>query len=276
MATPKVCVLRAPGTNCDIETAYAFELAGARPERLHLNRLLENPAQLAEYQILCIPGGFSYGDDLGAGIIFSRQLRGQLNDAIRQFLTADKLVLGICNGFQTILKAGLLMRRGVADASESGLESDITLTWNSNGRYTDRWVRLKVTSHNSAFLRGIDEFDVPIAHAEGRIAVRSPELLEQLRNQQQIALCYWSTRAAQLAATAGDPTRIELLPEPENPNGSLANIAGLCDDTGRVLGLMPHPERFLFATQHPHWTRKGLRGEGDGIRIFRNAVTWFA
>ncbi len=276
MATPKVCVLRAPGTNCDIETAYAFELAGARPERLHLNRLLENPAQLAEFQILCIPGGFSYGDDLGAGIIFSRQLRGQLNDAIRQFLTADKLVLGICNGFQTILKAGLLMRRGVADASESGLESDITLTWNSNGRYTDRWVRLKVTSHNSAFLRGIDEFDVPIAHAEGRIAVRSPELLEQLRNQQQIALCYWSTRAAQLAATAGDPTRIELLPEPENPNGSLANIAGLCDDTGRVLGLMPHPERFLFATQHPHWTRKGLRGEGDGIRIFRNAVTWFA
>ena len=276
MATPKVCVLRAPGTNCDIETAYAFELAGARPERLHLNRLLENPAQLAEYQILCIPGGFSYGDDLGAGIIFSRQLRGQLNDAIRQFLTADKLVLGICNGFQTILKAGLLMRRGVADASESGLESDITLTWNSNGRYTDRWVRLKVTSHNSAFLRGIDEFDVPIAHAEGRIAVRSPELLEQLRNQQQIALCYWSARAAQLAATAGDPTRIELLPEPENPNGSLANIAGLCDDTGRVLGLMPHPERFLFATQHPHWTRKGLRGEGDGIRIFRNAVTWFA
>ncbi|MFM7923597.1 MAG: phosphoribosylformylglycinamidine synthase subunit PurQ, partial [Planctomycetaceae bacterium] len=136
MATPKVCVLRAPGTNCDIETAWAFELAGAQPERLHLNRLLENPARLAEFQILCIPGGFSYGDDLGAGIIFSRQLRGQLNDAIRQFLTADKLVLGICNGFQTILKAGLLMRRGVESAEISGLESEVTLTWNSNGRYT--------------------------------------------------------------------------------------------------------------------------------------------
>jgi|LauGreDrversion4_2_1035121.scaffolds.fasta_scaffold02179_9 phosphoribosylformylglycinamidine synthase len=276
MATPKVCVLRAPGTNCDIETAWAFELAGAKPERLHLNRLLENPARLADFQILCIPGGFSYGDDLGAGIIFSRQLRGQLNDAIRQFLTADKLVLGICNGFQTILKAGLLMRRGVASPAESGLESEVTLTWNSNGRYTDRWVRLKVASSNSAFLRDIDEFDVPIAHAEGRIAVRQPQLLEQLRQHNQIALCYWSARAAQLAATSGDPTRIELLPEPENPNGSLANIAGLCDETGKVLGLMPHPERFLFATQHPHWTRKGLRGEGDGIRIFRNAVTWFA
>jgi len=276
MATPNVCVLRAPGTNCDIETARAFELAGAKPERLHLNRLLENPARLADFQILCIPGGFSYGDDLGAGIIFSRQLRGQLNDAIRQFLTADKLVLGICNGFQTILKAGLLMRRGVASPAESGLESEVTLTWNSNGRYTDRWVRLKVASSNSAFLRDIDEFDVPIAHAEGRIAVRQPQLLEQLRQHNQIALCYWSARAAQLAATSGDPTRIELLPEPENPNGSLANIAGLCDETGKVLGLMPHPERFLFATQHPHWTRKGLRGEGDGIRIFRNAVTWFA
>jgi phosphoribosylformylglycinamidine synthase len=276
MATPKVCVLRAPGTNCDIETAWAFELAGAKPERLHLNRLLENPARLADFQILCIPGGFSYGDDLGAGIIFSRQLRGQLNDAIRQFLTADKLVLGICNGFQTILKAGLLMRRGVASPAESGLESEVTLTWNSNGRYTDRWVRLKVASSNSAFLRDIDEFDVPIAHAEGRIAVCQPQLLEQLRQHNQIALCYWSARAAQLAATSGDPTRIELLPEPENPNGSLANIAGLCDETGKVLGLMPHPERFLFATQHPHWTRKGLRGEGDGIRIFRNAVTWFA
>ena len=276
MATPNVCVLRAPGTNCDIETAWAFELAGARPERLHLNKLLENPARLADFQILCIPGGFSYGDDLGAGIIFSRQLRGQLNDAIRQFLTADKLVLGICNGFQTILKAGLLMRRGVASPAESGLESDVTLTWNSNGRYTDRWVRLKVASRNSVFLRDIDEFDVPIAHAEGRIAVRQPQLLEQLRQQHQIALCYWSPRAAQLAAASGDPTRIELLPEPENPNGSLANIAGLCDETGKVLGLMPHPERFLFATQHPHWTRKGLRGEGDGIRIFRNAVTWFA
>jgi phosphoribosylformylglycinamidine synthase I len=276
MAKPRVCVLRAPGTNCDLETAHAFELVGGSAQRLHLFRLLEQPQLLADFQVLCIPGGFSYGDDLGAGVIFSRQLRGQLNDAIRQFLSGDKLVLGICNGFQTILKAGLLMRRGIENPAESGLEDKVTLTWNSNGRYTDRWVRLKVTSGNSAFLRGIDEFDVPIAHAEGRIAVQTPELLETLRDQQQIALCYWSERAAELAVAAGDATRIGVLPEPENPNGSLANIAGLCDATGRVLGLMPHPERFLFATQHPQWTRKGLRGEGDGIRIFRNAVTWFA
>lgn len=276
MATPRVCVLRAPGTNCDVETAHAFELAGAIADRVHLYRLLEDPNRLAQYQILCVPGGFSYGDDLGAGIIFSRQLRGQLNEAMRQFLMSEKLILGICNGFQTILKAGLLMRRGIENPAEKNWEDQVTLTWNSNGRYTDRWVRLKVTSSNSVFLRGIDEFDVPMAHAEGRIVLKDPALLESLRSNAQLALCYWSEKAAELVKTAGDATRIGLLPEPENPNGSLANIAGLCDVTGRVLGLMPHPERYLFATQHPQWTRKGLRGEGDGIRIFRNAVSWFA
>lgn len=277
MTTPRVCVLRAPGTNCDIETAHAFELAGASADRVHLYRLLENPERLKEYQILCVPGGFSYGDDLGAGIIFSRQLRGQLNDAMRDFLQADKLVLGICNGFQTILKAGLLMRRGIENTSEKSWETEVTLTWNANGRYTDRWVRLKVASSKSVFLTGIDEFDVPMAHAEGRIALNRPELLDELRSNGQLALCYWSPKAVPMLQTAGgDPTRIGLLPEPENPNGSLANIAGLCDVTGRVLGLMPHPERFLFATQHPQWTRRGMRGEGDGIRIFRNAVNYFA
>ena len=276
MAAPRVCVLRAPGTNCDIETGHAFELAGAVSERVHLFRLLENPARLSEFQILCIPGGFSYGDDLGAGVIFSRQLRGPLNDAMRDFLTADKLVLGLCNGFQTILKAGLIMRRGVEDTSERNYEDQLTLAWNSNGRYTDRWVRTKVTSSNSVFLKDMDEFDVPMAHAEGRIALKQPELLQTLRDQQSIALCYWSDEASQMASQSGDPTNIDLLPEPVNPNGSIANIAGLSDATGRVLGLMPHPERFLFATQHPQWTRRGLRGEGDGIKLFRNAVNYFA
>jgi phosphoribosylformylglycinamidine synthase I len=277
MTTPRVCVLRAPGTNCDVETAHAFELAGGSADRVHLYRLLEDPKRLSDYQILCVPGGFSYGDDLGAGIIFSRQLRGQLNEAMREFLQADKLVLGICNGFQTILKAGLLMRRGIENSSKQGWEHEVTLTWNANGRYTDRWVRLKVTSSNSVFLRGMDEFDVPMAHAEGRIALKRPELLDELRQNSQLALCYWSPAAVpMLQAAGGDPTRIGLLPEPENPNGSLANIAGLSDVTGRVLGLMPHPERFLFATQHPQWTRRGLRGDGDGIRVFQNAVEYFA
>ena len=167
------------------------------------------------------------------------------------------------------------MRRGIENASEKKREDQITLTWNSNGRYTDRWVRLKVTSCNSVFLKGIDEFDVPMAHAEGRIAFKCPELLEELRGHAQLAACYWSPAAIEMLKTIGDPTKIPLLPEPENPNGSIANIAGLCDTTGRVLGLMPHPERFLFATQHPQWTRRGLRGEGDGMKVFRNAVAYF-
>jgi phosphoribosylformylglycinamidine synthase I len=275
MPSPRACVLRAPGTNCDPETAFAFEQAGAEADRVHLFRLLEDPSLLAGYQILCVPGGFSYGDDLAAGVVFSRQLRGVLNDAIREFLTADKLVLGICNGFQTILKAGLLLRRGIETDEGNAWEHDVTLTWNQNGRYTDRWVRLKVTSSNSVFLKGIDEIEVPMAHAEGRIAFSSPDVLETLRQQDSVALCYWSDQADQLAEAAGDPTRIDVLPEPDNPNGSTANIAGLCDSTGRVLGLMPHPERFLFATQHPQWTRRRMTGEGAGAKIFQNAVAYF-
>ena len=275
MTAPQVCVLRAPGTNCDVETAHAFELAGAAADRVHLFRLLENPSLLRQYQILCVPGGFSYGDDIGAGVIFSRQIRGQLNDVMREFLSADKLVLGICNGFQVILKAGLLMGRGIDNPDETAFEDKVTLTWNNSGRYTDRWVRLKTTSSNSVFLRDMDEFEVPIAHAEGRIAVADESVLNSLRTAGQISLCYWNDRATELAAETGDPTAIEILPEPDNPNGSIANIAGLSDTTGRVLGLMPHPERFLFATQHPQWTRTGMRGDGQGLQLFRNAVSYF-
>jgi len=275
MAAPRVCILRAPGTNCDYETAFAFEQAGATAERVHLFRLLEQPDRLNQYQVLCIPGGFSYGDDLGAGVVFSRQLRGQLNDAIREFLVSDKLVLGICNGFQTILKAGLVLRRGIEAVNGQTYENAVTLTWNQNGRYTDRWVRLKVTSQKSVFLKGIDEIEVPMAHAEGRVAFSSPEVLTSLRSDGAIALCYWSDAADALAQQSGDPTNISVLPEPDNPNGSAANIAGLSDSTGRVLGLMPHPERFLFATQHPQWTRLRMTGEGAGAKIFRNAVEYF-
>lgn len=273
MVSPRVCVLRAPGTNCDVETAHAFELAGATADRVHLFRLLESPELLRQYQALCIPGGFSYGDDLGAGVIFSRHLRGQLNDMMQEFLQSDALILGICNGFQVLLKSGLLVPDAASDVEAGGQE--ITLTWNSNARYTDCWVRLKVASESCVFLRGMDEFESPIAHAEGRLAVRDEAVLERLRVEESVAVCYWSDTAAAQAAAGDDVTRLDLLPEPENPNGSIANIAGLSDSTGRVLGLMPHPERYLFATQHPQWTRNGRRGDGDGMQLFRNAVSYF-
>ncbi len=278
MVAPRICVLRAPGTNCDVETAHAFELAGATVDRLHLFRLLETPELLREYQTLCIPGGFSYGDDLGAGVIFSGHLRGQLNDMMQEFLQSDTLVLGICNGFQVLLKAGLLVPSLVpAGASdEVTAQQAITLTWNRNSRYTDCWVQLKVASQSCAFLKGMDEFESPIAHAEGRVAVRGADVVDDLREQNLIALCYWSDQAARQMKTQDGGTRLDILPEPDNPNGSIANIAGLCDVSGRVLGLMPHPERYLFATQHPQWTRNGFRGEGDGMTLFRNAVEYFS
>lgn len=270
MPAPKICVLRAPGTNCDVETAYAFDSCGGQSERIHLFQLLENPALLDNFQILCVPGGFSYGDDIGAGVVFASQLRGHLGDAMRRFLAAEKLALGICNGFQTLLKAGVLPG-GTSDAlAEERDQAAATLTWNLNGKYTARWVHLKVTAPNNVFLRGIEELDLPIAHAEGRIVVRSDQVLRDWQQQGQIALTYapWASENG-VANPINDRWAA-------NPNGSTLDIAGLGDPSGRILGLMPHPERFLFGTQHPQWTRRGLTGDGVGRRIFQNAVDYFA
>jgi phosphoribosylformylglycinamidine synthase len=255
MSTPRVIVLRAPGTNCDVETAFAFEHCGARVERVHLFRVLERPELLRDFQVLCIPGGFSYGDDVGAGAIFGGQLRSRLSQSLRDFLSADKLTLGICNGFQVLMRSGILPGGVQNWPPREDERPEATLTWNDNGRYTARWVRLVATGSPSVFLKGIDRVELPVAHAEGKIIVRDDAVLQKWRDRRQVALCY---RAA------------------DNPNGSTADIAGLSDPTGRVLGLMPHPERHLHATQHPNWTRRGLdTEEGEGMRIFRNAVEYF-
>jgi phosphoribosylformylglycinamidine synthase I len=269
MPTPRVCVLRAPGTNCDVETAFAFERCGAVGECVHLFRLLESPARLRDYQILCIPGGFSYGDDVGAGVIFGGQLRTRLGQEIGEFLSrGDRLVLGICNGFQVLVKAGILPG-GAADWPPSAEKPrTATLTWNDNGRFTDRWIHLATAGNRSVFLNGIDHLELPIAHAEGKVVPASDAVLSQWKDRGQIALCYSGPRA---------PATFDALPEGRNPNGSVANIAGLCDPTGRVLGLMPHPERFQFATQHPQWTRRqSTSDDGEGLKIFRNAVSALA
>lgn len=273
MAVPRVCVLRAPGTNCDPETAHAFELCGAQAERVHLLRILENPAMLADFQVLCIPGGFSYGDDIGAGVIFASHLQGRLSEVLREFLSADKLCLGICNGFQVLLKSGILPGGADGLAAASQGERDATLTWNDNGRYTALWVRLQNLSPQNVFLKGIDEIELPIAHAEGRIVVRDPGILDTWRQAGNVAACYRSQNGVSVNSPGEWLTT--QLDYPENPNGSFANIAGLSDASGRVLGLMPHPERFIHATQHPNWTRLKLRGEGAGRKLFRNAVEYF-
>ncbi|MGD9855449.1 MAG: phosphoribosylformylglycinamidine synthase subunit PurQ [Planctomycetaceae bacterium] len=271
MSIPKICVLRAPGTNCDLETAFAFERAGGRAERVHLFRLLERPSLLREYQILCIPGGFSYGDDVGAGVVFGNQLRVHLGAAVGEFLQSNKLALGICNGFQVLMKSGILPGPALGDSAVAGAAPQATLTWNENGRYTARWVGLSVNGSRSVFLRGIDRIELPIAHAEGRVAVRDRSLVETWRETGQLAIQYAAFRSIEPTMAAWNCSRF-----PANPNGSVADIAGLGDETGRVLGLMPHPERFIDATQHPQWTRRRLKGDGDGLRLFRNAVEYFA
>ena len=260
----RVIILRAPGTNCDEETAFAFEAAGAVADRIHVNRVLESPGLLDDYQILCLPGGFSYGDDVAAGRIFANQIRHHLSERIRAFRDDNKLILGICNGFQVLLKSGLLLDEA---GDEASAPAQATLTWNDNGRFEDRWVHLQVDGNRSVFLKDIEQMYLPIAHAEGKFVTLGEEELASLKGSQQLALRYAN------ASGSGNGAALDF---PLNPNGSQENVAGVCDATGRVLGLMPHPERFIDPTQHPRWTRGEAGTVGEGLQIFQNAVGYFA
>jgi len=254
--TVKVAVLKAPGTNCDAETAHAFRLAGAEPETVWVEELKEDPKRLDRYRILAIPGGFSYGDDLGAGRLAASELRSRLEGALNDFLRKDRLVIGVCNGFQILAKAGILPG-GQAKAGQ-----EVTLAGNDSGRFEDRWVYLSSEFNVCIWTQGMDEtFELPVAHGEGKFTAKDQAVLEQLLGFGQIVFQYSDAEGR----VAGYPW---------NPNGSANNIAGICDPSGRIFGLMPHPERHVAATQHPRWTREGRTGEGDGLRIFRNGVKW--
>ena len=256
MATPRVLVLRAPGTNCDQETAFAFEQAGGRAEVAHVNRLLDDPQIPRDFQVLCIPGGFSFGDDVAAGKILANVIRHHLGEALAEFKAAGKLILGICNGFQVLIKSGLLLE-------DADLGPPATLMWNDSGKYEDRWVQLRTETQKCVFLRGIDRLELPVAHAEGKFVTRDAATLTRLQDQHQLCLRY-----------DGNETQSPL-PYPANPNGSQADVAGVCDQTGRVFGLMPHPERHIDPTHHPQWTRRPRTESGDGLQIFRNAIAYF-
>jgi phosphoribosylformylglycinamidine synthase len=255
MANPRILILRAPGANCDLETQFAFELAGGLSERVHINRLRENSHRLNDYQILVIPGGFTYGDDVAAGKILASQLSHFLGDSLAHFRDSGKLILGVCNGFQTLLKAGLLVP---PDAKGHGA----TLAANLSGRFEDRWITLRASASRCPFLAGIELVHLPIAHGEGRFLCRDEQVLPSLDASGQVVLRYCDANG-------------ELGDYPINPNGSQGDVAGLCDPTGRILGLMPHPERHVLPTQHPRWTRSGLAAEGEGLALFRNAVQYF-
>ncbi len=248
----KTLITRAPGTNCDIETVFAFEQAGADVSLVHVNRLIGGDERLADYQIMVIPGGFTYGDDIAAGKILANELKLRLGEGIVRFIEGGGLILGICNGFQCLVKAGFL-----PELSNGGTQQ-VTLANNDSGKFECRWIHLTVNKNSPCvFTRGIDRLYIPVNHGEGKL-VALPGALSDANE-----VVYYTDEQGNTGAGY-----------PHNPNGSERDIAGICDASGRVFGLMPHPERHIRGTQHPQWTRLGAREYGDGFRIFQNAVEW--
>ena len=252
MSKVRALMLRAPGTNCDVETTFAFEQAGAEVSSVHVNQLIRREQRLSDYQAMIVPGGFTYGDDISAGKVLANEIRVKLGEDILKFIEAGGLILGICNGFQVLVKAGIL------PGIPKGASPPLTIVANDSAKFECRWVYMRVNQASPCiFTKGIDTLELPIAHGEGKVVVK-PDVLPQLN----VALYYTDEHGDNKAGY------------PYNPNGSIENIAGICDASGRVFALMPHPERYLRGTQHPQWTRQGVRKYGDGFRIFLNAVKW--
>jgi phosphoribosylformylglycinamidine synthase len=243
----RTLVLRADGTNCDEETAHAFRIAGSDVSVAHINELIQKKKMLEDFQILAVPGGFAHGDDVASGKILANLIRYKLSSDFVKFIESGRLVIGICNGFQAIVKAGLLPAFGGFGKQEA------TLAANDGGYFIDKWVHLRhVNKGKCIFTKGIkSEIFVPINHGEGKF-IAPPEILRRLEENDQVVFTY-----------------------KENPNGSVNSIAGICNTEGNVFGLMPHPEKFVSKYTHPYWTReKSLAEEGDGLAIFRNAVNY--
>ncbi len=271
MTTPRALVLAGFGLNCEFETAHALELAGAEARRVHISDLTGAPGRparetLAGYQILVFDGGFSWADDHGAGVLLATRLGNHLGDQIRDFLARGGLVLGICNGFQALVNLGLL------PLLDGSWERSVALMNNDCGNFQDRWVRLTAEAESRClFTRGMSGLELPVRHGEGKFSA-PPAVLQRLEDQGMVALRY--------ANASGRPAAGSW---PANPNGSVNDIAGICDPSGRVFGLMPHPEGFYRLSQHPDWTliRERARRQGReldpqepgaGLIIFQNAV----
>jgi len=254
MSRPQVLILHATGTNRDREATWAVEAAGGLPEIVHVNALRANPARLHAFQMLILPGGFSYGDSLGAGRLWAIDLRWLFHDALARFVDAGKPVLGICNGFQALVKSGWL-------PGPPGDGAHATLARNASNRFECRWVSLQPNAGSPCvFTRDLDEsIYCPVAHGEGRFVPADAAALQRLVAGNQVALTY--------AGPHGGPAAY-----PDNPNGSAAGIAGICNEQGNILGLMPHPENHVLPTQHPH----RARGKGGhlGLPLFERGIDY--
>lgn len=253
---PKICVLTGFGINCDNETAHAFNLAGGESEKVHINDLINGKKSLLEFHILAFPGGFSYGDDIASGKVFASKFKTHLWGDLKKFIDFGKLIIGICNGFQILVKMGLL-------PDSNGVQT-VTLSHNDSGKFEDRWVNLSINKKSvCVFTKGLDKLYLPVRHGEGKFITLDLTVLKNLEKNNQIVLSY-SDIKGNLAKNY-----------PENPNGSVNCIAGICDASGRIFGLMPHPEAFIHPTNHPRWTRqKSLLKEGEGLIIFKNAINY--
>lgn len=266
MIKPKVLVFSGYGLNSEEETKFAFDWAGGRTDIVHINDIIFKKYSLLNYQILAFPGGFAYGDDTGSGNAYALKVRNHLWHDLLQFIAKDRLIIGICNGFQILVNLGLL------PAIKEYGEREVGLMHNKQARYVVRFVDLKVETQKTPWLRGMDSLSIPVANGEGRLSI--PEnILESIKKQGLVALRYFKGEIS---------TYLDLA---ANPNGSIENIAGLIDPSGKILGLMPHPERAMFFIQLPNWPylkekykRQGkkLPREGPGLSIFQNAVRYFS
>jgi phosphoribosylformylglycinamidine synthase len=251
----KVLILRVAGTNCEYETKFAFELCGAHVDCLHINSIIDKKNKIFEYDILAIPGGFSYGDDIASGKVLANELKNRCGEQIQKFALKGYPIIGICNGFQVLLKMGLLpYPKQYSQVS--------TLYYNDSGKFECRWSHLKVFQESNCIWtkRLPNIISLPIAHGEGKFIPKSIEMIDNLDINHQIALRYTTLKD-------------ECIPTyPLNPNGSISRIAGICNRSGNVFGLMPHPERYIFSLQHPN--RKSYNKYGYGKMIFQNAVNF--
>src|SRR5260370_13851506 len=278
MSVPRALVLRAPGISCEREPAHAWRLAGFEPHLLHINELIKQPERMLDYHFLVIPGGFSYGDDLGAGTLLAKNLTIHLGTQLRRFINEGWPVLGICNGFQALVRAGLLP----GPASEDTLpeQSLASLTNNASAQFECRWITLSPLDSPCLFTRGLNHpIELPVAHGEGQFVLADSVLLSQLQADKQIPIVYtmitWQASpspASPLYTHSPMPGVTVPVPYPDNPNGSTGNIAGICNARGNVFGLMPHPQRYVLSIQHPQ--KRGNQGIRDGLLIFKNAFDY--
>jgi phosphoribosylformylglycinamidine synthase len=260
---PKVLILQAHGTNRDYDVAEALTLAGADPHPVPLNDLRAGKKHFADYQMLVVAGGFSYADSLGAGKLLALDLNSYFNEEISTFVASGKPVIGICNGFQALVKSGILPGNSViASEAKQSQNEGATLTFNEQGHFECRWVNLAPVSQTCIWTKDLeDNITCPVAHGEGNFQFSDKSFVNSLTAQDQIALTYIYQNGA---PANGD--------YPANPNGSILDIAGICNPQGNVLGLMPHPENHIYPHQHPQWTR-GIKGN-SGLALFENGVKY--